>query len=361
MADVQEELERLIRVDTRNPGGDERAMARLLEAALRARGAEEVRVREQAGGHAYVWARFGRPRLLVNAHLDTVPANAGWTAEPHAPRRADGRLYGLGACDTKGAIAAILCALEAARPRDVAVLFSGDEEHRGTSLRAFLDEGGADGVTQAIVCEPTSLRAGTRHRGILALEVDYAGAGGHSSRADQMPAPVAELARVAVAWADWGRAQRERGPEGFRGMCMNVAALEGGIAFNVVPERATLVASVRPPPGTRVADVRAELEALANRVAPGARVRAAVENPAFQTRAPEAFQRWLGARASAPVDLAFWTEAALLAEAGVDAVVIGPGDIAQAHAPDEWVEVAQLEAAREMFEHVFRESARGSG
>ena len=58
-----------------------------------------------------------------------------------------------------------------------------------------------------------------------------------------MPAPIAELARLAVAWSDWGRARRDRGPAGFHGMCVNVASLDGGIAFNVVPKRAKLCVS----------------------------------------------------------------------------------------------------------------------
>ena len=76
------------------------------------------------------------------------------------------------------------------------------------------------------------------------------------------------------------------------------------------------------------------------------------ENPAFSTRDLAAFEPLLGARARQPVDLAFWTEAALLSEAGIDAVVFGPGDIAQAHAADEFVTMADLEAAQAAFEQV---------
>ena len=70
-------------------------------------------------------ARWGEPRILFNVHVDTVPPNAGWTHDPWTPTVADGRVTGLGACDTKGAIAAILCAIDRRRPEGVAVLFSG--------------------------------------------------------------------------------------------------------------------------------------------------------------------------------------------------------------------------------------------
>jgi acetylornithine deacetylase len=364
MADVVSLLARIIRVPTPNPGGDERALAALLEEELRVRGPDTVttvEVPRDEGVGAYVLAHWGTPRLLVNAHLDTVPPNTGWSGDPYTPRVGDGRVMGLGAADTKGAIAAVLAALDEARPRDVAVLFSGDEERAGTCMRAFLASDAARGIAQAIVCEPTGCAAGTRHRGILGLKVRAAGEGGHSSRADRLPAPIAELARLAVAYDDWGRARRGSGPAGFEGMCMNVAKLEGGVAFNVVPDAATLTLSVRPPPGADAAAVREDLVALAHARVPGASVTTILDNAPFSTRDLRAFERWLGEAARAPRDLGFWTEAALLSEAGIDAVVYGPGDIAQAHAPDEWVAIADLEAARDAFIRAFRESARGSG
>jgi acetylornithine deacetylase len=355
MASVVELLERLVRVDTHNPGGDEPQLASMLAAELRARGADEVtmvQVPRQPKPSAWVHARWGKPTLLVNAHFDTVPPNAGWSHPPHEPRIADGKLYALGACDVKGSIAAILAALDEAKPRNLAVLFSGDEEHGGAALRAFVQAPEARGLERAIVCEPTSLRVGARHRGVLALEARLDGKGGHSSRADAMPAPIAELARVAVAWADWGRARREEGPEGFRGMCTNIAALDGGIAFNVIPDRARLTASVRPPPGSDVAQVREELFAIARVIAAGVQLAAPVENPPFATRALDDFRAQLGTLVDAPVDLAFWTEAAVLSRAGIDAVVLGPGDIAQAHAPDEHIALDELDRARALFAQV---------
>jgi acetylornithine deacetylase len=295
----------------------------------------------------------------LNAHIDTVPANSGYATPPHTltaqPDKDGVRLVGLGSADTKGAIAAILEALARRPPAgDVGVLFSGDEERSGSCMRAFLESAHAHGIERAIVCEPTSCRVGWRHRGIGAALASASGPGGHSSRVDGIDNPIAILARAAVALDDFGREQRDRGPEGFRGICLNVAALDGGIAFNVVPTRATLSISLRPAPGTDVGELLEEA---------GRRARAAVaphaiewevrkENPAFSTRDLAAFEPLLGARVRQPADLAFWTEAALLSEAGIDAVVFGPGDIAQAHAADEFVTMADLEAAQAAFEQV---------
>jgi len=357
---LRDRLTELVSHDTQNPSGRERPLCDKLAAELRALGAAAVEVADvvtPARSHAYVYARFGAgaPRLLLNAHVDTVPANSGYASPPHTLTAQDVRLVGLGSADTKGAIAAILEALARRPPAgDVGVLFSGDEERSGSCMRAFLDSAHARGIERAIVCEPTSCRVGWRHRGIGAALASATGPGGHSSRVDDIDNPIAILARAAVALDDFGREQLDQGPEGFQGICLNVAALDGGIAFNVVPTRATLSMSLRPAPGTDVGELLEEA---------GRRARAAVapraiewevrkENPAFATRDIAAFEPLLGARARQPVDLAFWTEAALLSEAGIDAVVFGPGDIAQAHAADEFVTIADLEAAQAAFEQV---------
>jgi acetylornithine deacetylase len=354
-----ERLAELVSFDTQNPDGEERPLVRKLAQDLRALGAAAVEEVDVAD-HAYVYARFGgeAPRLLLNAHVDTVPANSGYSSPPHLLVRRGDRLHGLGAADTKGAIAAILEALAGlggrAPKQPVGVLFSGDEERGGSCIRAFLESDAAHGLERAIVCEPTGCRVGVRHRGIGAAAATLEGPGGHSSRVDELLNPIAVLARAAVALDEMGAEAKGRGPEGAQGLCLNVAALEGGLAFNVVPTRATLLLSVRPAPGTRVADVLAEAER---------RVRAATaphpvvwnvvaDSPPFATRDLAGFEPLLGARARAPIDLAFWTEAARLSERGIDAVVFGPGRIEQAHAADEHVEIAELEAARAAFEEL---------
>ena len=343
--------------------GDERALADHLSRLLQAKNPDEVIVtdvsRPDGKPASCVYARFGRPRLLVNAHLDTVPPNTDWSSDPFTPRIDGDRLYALGAADTKGAAAAILAALDEVRPKDTGILFSGDEEFSSVVMKAFVAGPHRAGLEQAIVCEPTNLKVGVRHRGFVAFEVTVSGPGGHSSKADSMPAPLAILARVAVALDDWGRGRRELGPPGFKGMCLNVAKLDGGIAFNVVPAQGRLLVSLRPPPGADTSVIRAELEQVVRATLgpEAASVEFIRSNAPFATRDVAGFEPLLGDAARAPLDLGFWTEAALLGASGVDAVVFGPGDIAQAHAPDEWVSIAELHRARDLFRAVFAETA----
>ncbi len=343
-------------------GGDERALCEHLAPMLRARGADEVVVvdapRAHGGPGAYVYARWGQPRWILNAHVDTVPANRGWSRDPWTPTREGDRLYGLGTADTKGAIACALAAADEVRPRDAALLFSGDEERGTASITAFVKSAHLGGLTTALVCEPTARTAGVRHRGVLAYAATVRGKGGHSSKADDMPKPIVSLARLAVALDDLARAERHVGPDGMHGLCMNVAGIDGGVAFNVVPEQATLTFSLRPYPGFDRAAWDARLDALvraASEHGPAIQLELRTNHAPFATHEPAKLGAWLAGPPTVAVD--FWTEAALWSAAGVDAIVCGPGDIGQAHAADEHVTLDDLGWATSLYADLF---ARGA-
>lgn len=330
--------------------GDERALCDFVAPLLRARGADEVTVtdcpRADGSPGAYVFARWGTPRRVINAHVDTVPPNTGWSRPPHTPHFEDGQLYGLGSCDTKAAIAATLIALEAGVPRDRGVLFSGDEEAGSAAIQAFLATPAARGIREVIVCEPTARGAGIAHRGVIAQHAIMTGPGGHSSKADHLPRPVAQLARLATALDDIGRARLHDGPAGMAGLCLNLAGIAGGVAFNVIPARGELGWSLRPFPGFDRAAWHAEVARLAAAIDPAIQIVTDIDHPAFACSAlaelVEPFVQRTGS-------LDFWTEAALIAEHGIDAIVIGPGDIGHAHAPDERVPLADLDWAVDLF------------
>lgn len=350
-------LAELIAIPTQQAGpergaGDELALCRHLEPRLRRAGAE-VSVHEVRRGSgepgAYLFARWGRPRRIINAHVDTVPANRGWSRDPWTPAIVGDRLYGLGAADTKGAIAAAVVAAERTPPRDLGLLFSGDEEHGTACVSAFLQSPLARQVEQAIVCEPTGRRAGLAHRGVLASSATLTGEGGHSSKADHLQRPIAKLARLAAALDERGVARRDDGPPDMRGLCLNLAGLEGGVAFNVVPTRAELTWSLRPWPGFDAAAWHAEVAALAHAIDPQIELRQLLEHQPFRCAHPEPLLELVSPHVSGAGPLDFWTEAALYAEHGISAVVVGPGDIAQAHCADEWVALADLEWAVALF------------
>jgi acetylornithine deacetylase len=345
----------LVRIPTHQAGpdgkgGNERALCDHLAPLLRARGADEVVVadapRTDGTRGAYVFARWGTPRRIINAHVDTVPANLGWSRDPWMPHVENGKLYGLGACDTKGAIAAALVALDGAKPRDFGVLFSGDEEHGSRVMHAFLASPHARGIEQAIVCEPTARAAGIAHRGVIGQTAGLEGIGGHSSKADFMPKPMVQLARLAVALDALGVARLNDGPAGIKGICMNIAGISGGVAFNVIPQRGQLVWSLRPYPGFDRARWDADVAAAIAAIDPAIVLGADVDHTPFACDKLADLVRPFAGRIGA---LDFWTEAALFAEHGIDAIVIGPGDISQAHSADEYVPLEDLDWAVDLF------------
>lgn len=323
--------------------GNELALCEHLAPMLRALHADEVVVgtapRSEGGEGAYVFARWGTPKRVINAHVDTVPANAGWTTDPWTPRFDGDRLYGLGAADTKGGIAVSLVELGKLEPRDVGVLFSGDEEAGSGVMRAFLATPYVKDIREVLVCEPTARAAGVAHRGVLTQAATARGPGGHSSKADHLPKPLAVLARFATALDDIGVRRRSDGPPGMTGTCLNIADFRGGVAFNVIPAHAELEWSIRPYPGFDRADWDREIAAAAHAIDPSIAITSTLDHTPFRCEQLAEFAKPFVQRIG-PLD--FWTEAALWEAAGVDAIVIGPGDIAQAHAADEYVELAEL-------------------
>ena len=354
LTDCVKLLEILVAHKTINPGGDEPALAAVVAERLEALGAaaEVVEVPRDDRVGAYVWATYGEPDTLVNIHLDTVPVATGWTRDPFRLEAESGNLYGLGSADTKGAIAALLTALAERKPDNLAILISGDEEVGTSCMDAFVGSERTAKLRRAIVCEPTGRKVGVRHRGIRAYTMHIPGVGGHSSRADFTAKPMVVASRLALeldALGDRYLNEHQLAGSIMPGLCLNVAGISGGIAFNVIPPSGELTFSVRPPPDFDAERFEGEIGTCLRRVAADVSVETVLARDGFATSDRAAFDELLGDYPSADADLDFWTEAAMLSAVGIDAVVIGPGDIAVAHAADEYVPASDLEWAIAMF------------
>ncbi|HEU4733253.1 MAG TPA: M20/M25/M40 family metallo-hydrolase, partial [Kofleriaceae bacterium] len=226
-----------------------------------------------------------------------------------------------------------------------------DEEAGSGVLRAFLAGPNVAAIREVFVCEPTARRAGVAHRGVLGQRARLSGPGGHSSKADHLPKPLARLARFAAALDDAGVRRIHDGPPSMPGTCLNIAALGGGVAFNVIPARGELEWSLRPYPAFDRAGWDREITALAASIDPQITIETTIDHAPFACDAlVEHVQRFAGSVGT----LDFWTEAALWAQHGKQAIVIGPGDIAQAHAADEYVPLEDLEWAVGLFRSLVR-------
>jgi acetylornithine deacetylase len=351
-----EHLRWLVACDSQNPPRRPGALVDRLSAELAALGLA-VEVTDLGEGCVCVFARRGDPRVLFNVHVDTVPAAPGWAGDPFALRVEGGRAYGLGACDVKGAAAALLAAAGVARPRDVALLFSTDEEAgRGRCVEHFVAR--ALPFEAVVVAEPTSSRAVAAHRGVGTATAVFRGEAGHSS------APAAGGASALHALVTWAHAAlgHAAAAEAGGGVRFNLGLVEGGQKPNVVAAEARARFGVRPGPGVDPAAVLAAFAAL-----PGGERASFTTDfvgpplpppgaPGLAERAGRA-ARALGLPAGGPVD--FWTEAALFARAGYPSIVFGPGDIARAHAAGEWVGLDELAGAAETYARIWGGEGRG--
>lgn len=332
--DILGYLAPLVAIDSQNPPRASAEMARHLESLLRS--AFTVEVRDLGDGAISIYATRGNPKILFNVHVDTVPRAPEWTHDPFALRLTDGRAYGLGACDTKGAAAALLCVALGSKS-DAALLFTTDEEAgQARCVRDFVERKPAFDVV--VVAEPTETKAVLAHRGVATATLAFRGRAAHSSSAHGASATHALARWVMAALASAGDDAR-----------FNVGTVSGGVKPNVVAAEAEARFGVRPPPSE---DPKKVLEALAA-LAPEATLAHGFYGPPLREHEKaRAFAEAHGLTVGAPVD--FWTEAALFAAAGYPALVLGAGSIAQAHGPDEFVPLADLATLADAYARILK-------
>lgn len=358
LEDTLAHLRVLVGFDTRNPPrsiGSE-GLFDYLRAELP--GFECTQTDHGAGAISLLAVR-GKPRLLFNVHLDTVPDSPQWSASPFELRIEDERAIGLGACDIKGAAAALLAVAKTCTG-DLALLFTTDEEGRDPRcISAFLKQSHA--FEAVIVAEPTRCEAVLAHRGVHSLQVGFAGRAGHASNPQQREdSAVHQAVRWSHAALEFADSQGHQRFGGLTGLRFNIGRIEGGIKSNVIAPSAEMRVDLRPLPSMAPEALLQWLRTLTD-PAP-ARFEETFRGPSLPAGdVASAETRRLAARDLAdelglPIGNAvdFWTEAALFSEGGCTAFVYGPGDIAQAHGADEWVALGQLwtyaESIRRMLE-----------
>ena len=346
---ILQHLEALVSFDTRNPpraiGSD--GIFDYLRAQLPD---FNIEVSDHGAGAVSFFAVRGQPRRVFNVHLDTVPSSPAWTADPLKLRVADERAIGLGACDIKGAAAALVAAAQGTRG-DAAFLFTTDEEaNDARCIAAFLARD--HGFDAAIVAEPTQAEAVLAHRGISAVRMAFKGQAGHASAENALSLSALHNAmRWGTAALDLVQAQHHQRFGGLTGLRFNIGRVEGGIKANMIAPSAEVRFGFRPLPSQDMDALHAQFRALADADALDA-YEETFRGPSLPSGdVARAEERRLAARDLAdelglPIGNAvdFWTEASLFSQAGLTAFVYGPGDIAQAHTADEWVSLAQLQA-----------------
>jgi acetylornithine deacetylase len=294
--------------------------------------------------------------LVLSGHSDTVPYDQhAWQSDPFRLAERDGRLFGLGICDMKGFLAmAVQVAAEfAGQPlkQPLIVLATADEERNMDGAKALV-AAGRPRARYAVIGEPTGLKPVRMHKGIFMETVRVLGQAGHSSRPDLGANAIEGMHRVLagiLAFRD-ELAQR-RGPAEFAlaHPTLNCGCIRAGDSVNRIPACCELQLDLRFPPGQQRDALRAELRERATRALAGSDCTIQFEAlfdgiAAFETPATSALvaacERLTGHAAGA-VD--FGTEGPFLGQLGCDTVILGPGDIEQAHRPDEYLALERVE------------------
>lgn len=303
--------------------------------------------------------------LLFEAHQDTVPVD-GMTIEPFAAYRQDRRLYGRGACDVKAGLAVMLTAfvrLVRERPPRcprVTLALTVDEEHSFLGVQALVRSGFSYGrPNAAIVAEPTCLNIVHAHKGVIRWTLETVGRACHSSRPEEGINAIYRMSHIVQALEQYADLLRQRPADPLLGpRTLAVGRIQGGVSANTIPDFCRIEIDRRLIPGETVADAEADLLAYLRQPV-GQDVPFTLKtshspcpplSPQASTHLVQQFgsviDSVLGHHAVQPVP--FGTDAATLAQAGIPAIVFGPGDIAQAHTHDEWVDLDQLEPAAEI-------------
>jgi acetylornithine deacetylase len=358
MSNVLELLEELVAIDSVNPSlapgaAGERGIAAFV-AGWATRAGLTTQVLEATAGRPSVVVRGGGARggqtLLLCAHLDTV--GLGGVADPLSPCRDGDRLYGRGAYDMKGGLAAALVACRDAAMAgidgEVVVAAVADEEHSSIGVQEVLEHVRADA---AVVTEPTELTVATAHKGFVWVEIEVVGKAAHGSRPHLGVDAILNTGPVLVALTDLNEQLRGRrhpllGPGTLHG-----SLISGGREESTIPERCVLTIERRTLPGETVGDVERDVAELLGRchsADPGlvassqtilAREPFEVARTAPVVRAvTDAATTVLGRRPELGA-VSYWADSAFISAAGIPTALFGPAGEG-AHAEVEWVSIA---------------------
>lgn len=360
-------MRRLVEIDSVNPtlvpgGAGEAELAAFVADWLEGAGLE-VEVDEVAPGRPNVVGvargSGGGRTLLLNAHLDTV--GFGSMEAPLEARIDDGRLHGRGAYDMKASLAAIMVVGAAAAQRrlagDVIVSAVVDEEAESVGTAALARGVRADA---AVVAEPTELELCIAHKGFVWLEVETRGVAAHGSRYEDGVDAIARMGTFLGRLDDLDRSLRADAPPHplLGGGSVHASLIEGGTELSTYPARCLVSLERRTLPGEDVEQVEAEIRAL---VPEDATVRTTFVREPLETSTTEPVVDELLRSCDAVlgqmpriVGVPFWTDAALLASAGIPTVVFGPAGIG-AHADVEWVDLESVDQCAQILLRTARE------
>jgi acetylornithine deacetylase len=374
MEELEQLLSNLVATDSVNPDlvagapGESKIagfIAQWLETAgVEVQLIESIPGRSNVAGIAH--GTGGGKTLLLNGHMDTV--GMGGMQDPLAPVIKNGRLFGRGAYDMKGGLAACMTAMAAVKKERLRgdVIFTAvvDEEYASQGTQQLAKRFRADG---AIVAEFTELQLITSHRGFAWLEVETRGQAAHGSRPDLGIDAIVKMGKVLVELEKLDLTLRSKPSHPLLGSgSIHASLINGGKELSTYPDRCILSVERRTLPGETPGRVEREMQAIIDTIQKSdtsfrAVVRRGLERAPLETSEDagivKAVQAAAGKVMKRPLPIAgvqFWTDAALLSAAGIPSVLLGPSG-SGAHADEEWVDLASVRTCSELYLATARE------
>ena len=359
-------LDRLIAFDTTSRNSN-LALIEWVEHFLSKRGVPSHRVENADGSKSNLYALIG-PRVeggvVLSGHTDVVPVDGQpWSSDPWTLTERDGKLYGRGVADMKSFLALSLAHVDAALAADLKtpliLAFSYDEEVGCLGAPSMIDEikETMPAPSAVIVGEPSEMRVISGHKGIRVYEVEVTGREAHSSQIHQGVSAVMEAMSLMSLVAEIAGEQDHSdasSPFDPPGATLTIGKIEGGTASNILARQCTFLWDLRTPPHIdpdvieqRFMNAADQLDQSIKARAPegGVVVRRRSNTPAMAPAldsTAESLARALTGD-NGLIAAAYAAEGGLFQGAGLPAVICGPGSILQAHQPDEWIEIAQIE------------------
>ena len=313
-----------------------------------------------------------RPWLLFESHMDTVSVE-GMSIDPFAGEIRDGRLWGRGACDTKGTGAAMLWALKqhlanGGGPNNIAILFTTDEEISKTGIVAFTNDqlpGLGWRPAAAVVGEPTLLRPVVAHNGLVRWKMRTEGLAAHSGTPERGRSAIRMMMPVIEAMeAEYIAKLTAEHPLTGRAKC-SINIIRGGSQINVIPADCEISIDRRVVPGENAQTVMPEIERIMRELCSREpdtelHIDPPVIDPPLDTTGSEAFASQVGdvleneGLDSTGIGVGWTSEGSDFMRAGIPVVVIGPGSIDQAHQADECIELEQLDLGVQVYQALMK-------
>ena len=351
----------------------EAALLNWLETVARSFGFSTCRIPVPEGGENLLVTLEVDPDakwIAFQSHLDTVAVD-GMTVEPFAAQIRDGKIWGRGTCDTKGTGSSMLWAMRTYasgenRPNNVALIFGADEEYGMTGIKAVAANWPAMGFAPVgvIVGEPTSLQPIIAHNGVVRWRLVTRGVAAHSSQPSEGKSAISAMVKLIEALESRFIPTITATHEMTGSAAASINMVQGGSAFNIIPDYCVASVDRRLVPGETPEDAFDQLKAFVETFVCDTSIDVEIEPvivaPPLVPDGSRAFiesvckSLAVSGLSPDPRGVAFATDGGTLSEIGVPTVILGPGGIGQAHTKDEFITIEQLERGVEAYLDLMR-------